>query len=163
MWRGATATCRCVAINFEDSICRGSGSDVTLARILGIDHVQLAIPAGGEARARAFYVDLLGLREVPKPPALAARGGCWFAGDDVAIHLGVEEPFRAATKAHVALVVEDLDGVRERLTGAGVETASDDAGIDVCRFYAFDPFGNRLELIDADDRGFSARTVGASG
>ena len=135
---------------------------MTSDSILGIDHVQLAMPAGGEAPARVFYADILGLREVPKPPALAARGGCWFAGDDVAIHLGVDDAFRAATKAHVALVVADLDGLRERLTAAGVETADDEAGIDVRRFYAFDPFGNRLELIDARDGGFSTRTVDAS-
>jgi catechol 2,3-dioxygenase-like lactoylglutathione lyase family enzyme len=125
--------------------------------ITGTDHVQLAIPDGGEDEARAFYGGLLGLTEVPKPGALAARGGCWCAGPGVAIHLGVERPFVPARKAHVALLVDDLPGLRGALAAAGVETKVDDADVGVRRFHAFDPFGNRLEFVDARDEGFTTR------
>jgi catechol 2,3-dioxygenase-like lactoylglutathione lyase family enzyme len=128
-----------------------------VARLTGIDHVQLAIPAGGEADARAFYGGLLGLAEVPKPAALTGRGGCWFAAPGVAIHLGVEEPFAPARKAHVALLVEDLGALRATLEGASVEIRDDPADIGVRRFHAFDPFGNRLELVDVLDGGFTTR------
>lgn len=127
--------------------------------IVGLDHVQIAIPVGGEDDARRFYGGLLGLTEIPKPAALGDRGGCWFAGDRVAIHLGAETDFRPARKAHVALLVEDVDGLRSALDAAGVPTRDDDASIGVRRFYADDPFGNRLELIDSRDGGFSARAV----
>ena len=131
--------------------------------IVGIDHVQLTMPAGGEDAARAFYGGLLGLTEVPKPDPLAGRGGCWFIGSDAAggtsfsLHLGAEVDFRPARKAHVALLIEDLDGLRATLDAAGAKTVDDDAPIGVRRFYAFDPFGNRLELVDARDAGFSDR------
>jgi catechol 2,3-dioxygenase-like lactoylglutathione lyase family enzyme len=132
--------------------------------VLGLDHVLLAIPVDGENAARAFYGGLLGLREVPKPPPLDSHGGCWFTsggaaagGTRVDIHLGVEDPFTPARKAHVALLVDDLGSLRASLTAAGVETKDDDAPIAVRRFYAFDPFGNRLELVDARDAGFSTR------
>ncbi len=128
-------------------------------RVVGIDHVLLSIPPGGEPAARAFYGDVLGLREVPKPPPLDTHGGCWFSGAGVDLHLGVEEPFRPARKAHVALLVPDLDGLRAALRSAGSETRDDDADIGVRRFYASDPFGNRLELIDARDAGFSRRRL----
>jgi catechol 2,3-dioxygenase-like lactoylglutathione lyase family enzyme len=127
-------------------------------RLAGIDHVQLAIPEGGEDAARAFYGALLGLPEVPKPPALAARGGCWFAAPGVAIHLGVETPFTPARKAHVALLVDDLDGLRNRLATVGASITDDPADIGVRRFHAVDPFGNRLEFVDARDGGFTTRT-----
>src|SRR5262245_17573181 len=126
-------------------------------RVTGIDHVLLSIPRDGETAARAFYGGLLGLREVPKPPPLDTHGGCWFTGPGVDLHLGVEEPFRPARKAHVALLVGDLGELRAALTTAGVETKDDEAPIGVRRFYAFDPFGNRLELVDARDAGFSTR------
>jgi catechol 2,3-dioxygenase-like lactoylglutathione lyase family enzyme len=129
----------------------------TQARLTGIDHVQLAIPAGAEDRARAFYGGLLGLTEVPKPAALAARGGCWFTGDGVAIHLGVEEPFVPARKAHVALLVDDLPGLRAAFEAAGVELETGGPDVAVRRFHAFDPFGNRLEFVDARDGGFTTR------
>ena len=130
------------------------------ARVVGIDHVLLSMPRGGEDAAREFYGTVLGLREVPKPAALAAHGGCWFVSDAnpaTSIHLGVEEPFVPARKAHVALVVPDLDELRDALVGAGADTRDDDADIGVRRFYAFDPFGNRLELVDSGDAGFSVR------
>lgn len=136
--------------------------------IVGVDHVQLTMPPGGEAAARGFYGGLLGLREVPKPGPLAGRGGCWFvgaAGDGSAgerpsfsLHLGAEAEFRPARKAHVALLVENLDGLRATLDAAAVTTIDDDAPIGVRRFYAFDPFGNRLEIVDRRDAGFSERT-----
>jgi catechol 2,3-dioxygenase-like lactoylglutathione lyase family enzyme len=114
---------------------------------LGLDHVQVAIPAGGEAIARAFYGDLLGLAELEKPAALAARGGCWFSLGDRQLHLGIDPDFRPATKAHVAMVSETLTGLRTRLEDAGV-TTRDDAPIEGrARFLADDPFGNRLEFL----------------
>ena len=127
--------------------------------IVALDHVLLSMPPGGEDAARAFYGGLLGLREVPKPAPLAGHGGCWFVGPanpSMSVHLGVEDPFVPARKAHVALLVDDLDGLRATLLDAEIEIR-DDTEIGVRRFYAFDPFGNRLELIDARDGGFSAR------
>lgn len=138
-----------------DSRILGPAADPS--RLASIDHVQLGMPAGGEDAARAFYVGVLGLREIPKPPQLAGRGGAWFAGRSVAVHLGVESDFRAASKAHPAFVVDDLVAIREHLVGAGIEVLEDDSGVPVARCYVRDPFGNRLELIDAVDAGFSAR------
>jgi len=115
--------------------------------ILAIEHVQLAMPAGGEEAARAFYRDLLGVAETPKPPHLAVRGGCWFEDGAVKIHLGVEAEFRPARKAHPALVVDDVLALAERLKGAGVRVV-DDEPLEGCdRIYADDPFGNRIELM----------------
>jgi catechol 2,3-dioxygenase-like lactoylglutathione lyase family enzyme len=131
---------------------------VAAARVTGIDHVLLSMPSGGEERARDFYGTLLGLREVPKPPPLDTHGGCWFVSDanpSMAVHLGSEDPFFPARKAHVALLVDDLGGLRTAMHSTGVETRDDEARIGVRRFYAFDPFGNRLELIDARDAGFT--------
>lgn len=128
--------------------------------VTGIDHVLLSMPRGGEPSARAFYGEVLGLREVPKPPPLDTHGGCWFVSPEnpaLSIHLGVEEAFVPARKAHVALLADDLPALRERLAAAGAEVRDDDADVGVRRFYAFDPFGNRLELIDARDAAFSAR------
>jgi catechol 2,3-dioxygenase-like lactoylglutathione lyase family enzyme len=117
--------------------------------IVGIDHVQVAIPVGSEARARAFYVDLLGLREIPKPEPLAARGGLWLVCGDRQLHLGVEGDFRAAKKAHPALVVEGIAELIERLTSSGVEVKPDDAIDGRRRAFVEDPFGNRIELVEA--------------
>jgi catechol 2,3-dioxygenase-like lactoylglutathione lyase family enzyme len=125
--------------------------------LVGIDHVQLSMPAGGEDVARAFYGTLLGLDEVPKPPALAGRGGVWFADGPVAVHLGVEHDFRPAAKAHPAFVVDDLARLRERLAAASVVVTADDSGLRIDRCYVTDPFGNRIELVDARDAGFSRR------
>lgn len=129
------------------------------ATIVAIDHVQLAMPAAGEDAARRFYGDVLGLREVPKPSALAARGGCWFAGADdrVHVHLGVEADFRPATKAHVAFMVRDLDDARRRLADGGTEVTDDASLPGVRRCYTADPFGNRIELVAAADGGFTTR------
>ena len=115
-------------------------------RVTGIDHVQVVAPPGCEGAARAFYGELLGLEEVPKPPALAARGGCWFRVGSSELHVGVEEPFVAARKAHPGLVVDDLDALRERLESEGIRARPDDALPGVRRFHVDDPFGNRLEF-----------------
>jgi catechol 2,3-dioxygenase-like lactoylglutathione lyase family enzyme len=112
-----------------------------------IDHVQLAMPAGEEERARAFYRDLLGMAELPKPRELAKRGGCWFASGEVQIHLGVEKDFRPAKKAHPALRCRDYDALTARLREAGIETIDDGNNPGVARCYIHDPFGNRIELI----------------
>lgn len=125
--------------------------------IVGFDHVQLAMPPGGEAAARRFYAGLLGLPERPKPAALAARGGAWFANDAVALHLGVEADFRPARKAHPALLVRDLDALVDRLRRAGVAVIPDDALPSVRRAYVSDPFGNRLELIELEAPGAGAQ------
>lgn len=119
--------------------------------ILGLDHVQLAMPAGGENKARQFYGALLGLPEKSKPPHLAARGGCWFESDRVRIHLGVEKDFKAARKAHPALIVTDQQSLRKRLTEAGFEVYDDEPLDGFERFYASDPFGNRLEFMEPND------------
>ena len=112
-----------------------------------IDHVQLAMPAGAEETARRFYRDVLGMREVEKPAVLARRGGCWFASGAVQVHLGVEEDFRAARKAHPALRCGDYEGMVARLRAAGVEVREDDNVPGVRRCHVSDPFGNRIELI----------------
>jgi catechol 2,3-dioxygenase-like lactoylglutathione lyase family enzyme len=114
-----------------------------------LHHVQLAMPAGGEGQARAFYGGVLGLAEIPKPEPLAGRGGCWFRSEDgVELHLGVEREFRPARKAHPALLVEGLDALEELLLEAGLEAARDTELEGHRRFYTLDPFGNRLELIE---------------
>ena len=138
-----------------DSRILGPAADPSL--LASIDHVQLGMPPGDEDTARAFYGTILGLREVPKPVFMAGRGGAWFVGRSVAVHLGVEPEFRAAPKAHPAFVVDDLTAVRGALTVAGIAIVEDDAGLPVARCYMRDPFGNRIELVDAADAGFSAR------
>jgi catechol 2,3-dioxygenase-like lactoylglutathione lyase family enzyme len=115
--------------------------------ILAIEHVQLAMPPGEEEKARGFYRDLLGVAETPKPPHLAARGGCWFEDGAVKIHLGVEADFRPARKAHPALVVDDVRALAERLKGAGVRVIEDEPLEGWIRVYVDDPFGNRIELM----------------
>jgi len=118
-----------------------------------IDHVQMAMPAGGEGQARAFYADLFGMTEVAKPAELAKRGGCWFTCAPVQIHLGVEDDFRPAKKAHPALRCFDYAGLIARIRAAGVEVWEDDGMPAVRRCHVFDPFGNRIELIcESSDR-----------
>ena len=122
--------------------------------IIGLDHVQLAIPPGKEDQARHFYRGLLGLAEVAKPAALVPRGGCWFEGPDTFLHLGVQDDFLPARKAHPAFLVADLERLREILATAGVPIKPDSTLPGVQRLYAADPFGNRLEFIQDGD-GFS--------
>jgi diguanylate cyclase (GGDEF)-like protein/PAS domain S-box-containing protein len=143
-------------------------------QLLGFDHVQLAMPAGEEPvrAAEQFYGEVLQLRRVAKPQKAvypvenlpvagpqplepgtpAGEEGCWFQGPCVSVHLGVEEPFRPARKAHPALLVDDLDAVAERITEAGGETRWNDQIPDVRRFHTDDPFGNRIELVEVRDR-----------
>ena len=123
--------------------------------LVGVDHVHLTMPTGGEAAARRFYGGVLGLREVSRPPELSDRGGCWFMGSGVAIHLGVDQRFVAAKKAHPGLVVADLGGTRLALEAAGVPVHEDESTLPVRRCYTADPFGNRIELIDVRDAGFT--------
>jgi catechol 2,3-dioxygenase-like lactoylglutathione lyase family enzyme len=113
-----------------------------------LHHVQLAMPAGGEARAREFYQGLLGLPEVPKPGESARRGGCWFERGSVRVHLGVEGEFRPARKAHPAFVVRDLPGLASRLMAAGYPCRSDQEFSGYERVFVSDPFGNRVELLE---------------
>jgi catechol 2,3-dioxygenase-like lactoylglutathione lyase family enzyme len=114
--------------------------------VIGFDHVQLSAPRGREADARAFYGELLGMEELPKPAAIRGRGGVWFRAGGQELHIGVEDPFRPAGKAHPGLVVDDLDTIRARLRNAGYHPEDNDAIAGVRRLFVHDPFGNRLEL-----------------
>ena len=105
------------------------------------------MPAGGEDAARGFYTGLLGLPERAKPPRLVARGGCWFEAPGVKVHLGVDADFRAARKAHPALLVDDLAALLTTLAAAGVDVVSDEPADGRARCYVSDPFGNRIELM----------------
>ena len=116
--------------------------------IKSLDHVQLAMPPEREAEARAFYDGLLGIPEVPKPDNLVRRGGCWFERGTLKVHLGVEQDFRPARKAHPAFIVDDLAGLAERLTTAGHVTRFDEPLEGYTRLYVDDPFGNRIELME---------------
>ena len=114
--------------------------------ITDLHHVQLAIPVGGENAARAFYVDVLGLTEMDKPAALAGRGGLWLRGGDLHLHLGVEDQFAPARKAHPALVVDDLAAAHAALPAPTAISALPGSQ----RFYVADPFGNRIEILQLD-------------
>ena len=116
----------------------------------GIDHVQVAIPPGGEPVARRFYVDVLGLAEVAKPPALAVRGGAWFEAGETRIHVGVEAEFRPAKKAHPALLIEQLV---EFIRSSGLDARWSEEIPGTVRCHIDDPFGNRIELIDCSTNG----------
>lgn len=116
--------------------------------IIGLDHVQIAMPRGAEALARQFYGDLLGLTEIAKPENLARRGGVWFALGDRQLHLGGEEPFQPARKAHPAFRVAGLESLRDRLLAAGHTPVEDEPLPGYRRFYLADPFGNRLEFLE---------------
>ncbi|MDF3289693.1 VOC family protein [Streptomyces silvisoli] len=117
--------------------------------LTALDHVQLAAPPASEEILRAFYVGALGMVEIPKPPVLAARGGCWFASDDrgVQLHLGIEDPFRPALKAHPGLRVTDIESLAERLAAHNAPVVWDDNLPGHRRFYSTDPVGNRLEFL----------------
>jgi catechol 2,3-dioxygenase-like lactoylglutathione lyase family enzyme len=119
--------------------------------IVRLDHVQLAMPKGGEERARGFYAGLLRIPEVQKPATLAGRGGAWFESGELKVHLGVDPEFRAARKAHPAFLVRELPELVARLRAAGVEVVEDDATTPGARVYVADPFGNRLELVADED------------
>jgi catechol 2,3-dioxygenase-like lactoylglutathione lyase family enzyme len=118
--------------------------------IVSVHHIQLCAPPDCENAARAFYGELLGLREIEKPPELQKRGGVWFElGDGRQIHIGIEKNFVAARRAHPAFVVAGLDMLREKIERAGYATTADDFFIGYNRFYANDPFGNRIEFLEA--------------
>ncbi len=116
-------------------------------RIVRLDHVQLAMPAGRESEAVAFYEGVLGIAQVPKPDHLAARGGCWFEDGDLKVHLGVEADFRPATKAHPAFIVDDVRAMAAAVVAAGFAVKDDEPLDGFDRVYVSDPFGNRLELM----------------
>lgn len=124
--------------------------------ITRLDHIQLAIPPGGEAKARAFWRDGLGLPEETKPEPLASRGGCWFRTGDIIVHCGVKNDFVPQGKDHPVYCVRDLDELARRLTAAGYPIIPDTALPNRRRFYTADPFGNRIEFI-ADEDGFGQK------
>jgi catechol 2,3-dioxygenase-like lactoylglutathione lyase family enzyme len=138
-------------VNRETPPAGSSGSHtpdgVTYQRL---HHVQVAIRPGGEDECRRFWGGILGLTEVPKPASLAVRGGCWFRGDGLEVHLGVEADFVAARKAHPAIEVRGLDVLAERFATGGVEVRWDGEFPGYRRFYADDPFGNRLEFLEPE-------------
>jgi len=124
-----------------------------MVQVLGLDHVQVAMPRGEEDRARSFYGDLLGLREIPKPAAMAGRGGLWFECGQLQLHLGVEEPFSPARKAHPAFRIHGYEKLLARLAAAGHIAVPDTSLAEVERAHVSDPFGNRVELINGKSAG----------
>lgn len=119
-----------------------------MTRLKHIDHVQLAMPEGGEDQAREFYGIALGLTEVPKPSALKKNGGAWFESGSVKVHVGVDRDFHPARKAHPAFVVDDLVTLRQRLHDLGHTTVDAEPLDGVTRCHVFDPFGNRIGLME---------------
>jgi len=116
--------------------------------ILNLNHVQIAIPAGGESRARDFYSGILGFTEIEKPPQMAERKSIWFVAGAVNLHLGIEPDFTPAKRAHPAFVVAELDEILAACDRAGIITKPDTSFNNFRRFHIFDPFGNRLELME---------------
>jgi catechol 2,3-dioxygenase-like lactoylglutathione lyase family enzyme len=117
-------------------------------KILSIDHIQIAMPAGEEDKARGFYINILGFNEIPKPAELAKRGGAWFQSEGAQLHLGVEHEFHPARKAHPAFIVDELDALITKAGNAGYETDATQPPLDgFKRAHVFDPFGNRIELM----------------
>lgn len=116
--------------------------------MFALHHVQLAMPPGAEDQARAFFGQTLGMDEVPKPPTLAARGGVWFRRGALELHLGVEDPFSPARKAHPGILTDDLDGLASTLEADGHRVSRDENFPGFRRFYVSDCFGNRLEFLE---------------
>ncbi|WP_338672305.1 VOC family protein [Streptomyces sp. SCSIO 30461] len=116
--------------------------------LTAVDHVQLAAPTGSEEELRAYYADVLGMTEIPKPPVLAARGGCWFQAGGVVLHLGIEQDFHPARKAHPGLRVTGIEAYADRLASRGAEVVWDENLPGHRRFYSEDPVGNRLEFLE---------------
>lgn len=114
--------------------------------VVGLEHIQLAIPEGGEEKARKFFSDLLGMKEVPKPSNLSPSG-CWFKSGSLNLHVGVDPNFRPASKAHPALLVDDLEYIERQLVAAGYPIATDQPVAGYLRFFTYDPFGNRIEMM----------------
>jgi catechol 2,3-dioxygenase-like lactoylglutathione lyase family enzyme len=121
-----------------------------MSHVSGFDHVQIAIPRGGEDRGRDFYTGILGLQEIPKPNA-DTRGGVWFRCGALELHLGVEEPFAPARKAHPALRIRGYAELLAKLAAAGHRAVPDSTLAGVIRAFVADPFGNRVELIDGEN------------
>ncbi len=121
-----------------------------------LDHIQLAMPKGGEKKARAFFSDPLGMKEEEKPYPLSERGVCWFRKGRVILHLGVEDGFIPQKKAHPAFAVPDLNALEQKLKASGGDVLWDDALPTRRRFHSSDPFGNRIEFIREGD-GFSEK------
>ena len=120
-------------------------------KVLAIDHINLAIPSGEEEKGRVFYTNLLGFTEMPKPHQLAKRGGAWFKSGVVQLHLGSDDDFHPAHKAHPAFIVDNLDAMLEKIQLAGYETDSSQPPLDgYKRAHIFDPFGNRIELMEKE-------------
>ena len=115
--------------------------------VIALDHIQIAMPKGREQEAREFYQDILGISEVPKPVALSGRGGAWFENGAIKIHLGIEDEFRPAMKAHPAFLVSDLNQLSALLIKKGYSVTEDQSLPEVNRAFTQDPFGNRVELI----------------
>ncbi|MET7732832.1 VOC family protein [Streptomyces sp. NPDC005402] len=115
--------------------------------LAAVDHVQLAAPPGSEDLLRSYYVDVLGMTEIPKPLVLAARGGCWFRAGAVELHLGIEAGFRPSQKAHPGLRVTDISAYADRLAALGATVLWDEGLPGRRRFYSYDPVGNRLEFL----------------
>ena len=137
-------TCTCNAGESDGLLAMTS----TTMKILSIDHIQLAMPFGEENKARAFYLNVLGFTEIPKPAELAKRGGTWFQSEGARLHLGVEQDFRPARKAHPAFIVDELDVLITKAQSAGYETDSSQPPLDgYKRAHIFDPFGNRIEFM----------------
>lgn len=118
---------------------------------LEIDHIQLAAPKGCEEDARTFYGKILGLTEIPKPENLAKRGGCWFQFGKQEIHIGVQEDFIPAKKAHPGLIVKNLNELRAHLITFGIEIKSEPPIAGRERFFVADPFGNRIEFLEFNE------------
>lgn len=116
--------------------------------ITALDHVQLAAPPGSEGRLRAYYAGILGMTETEKPPVLAARGGCWFRSGPVQLHIGIEDPFVPARKAHPALRIQGIHDYAERIAALGAPVTWDDTLPGHDRFYSHDPVGNRIEFLE---------------
>jgi len=114
-----------------------------------IDHVQLAMPVGAEDRAREFYHGVLGIPEVPKPVHMALRGGCWFECGELKVHLGADPDFRAARKAHPAFLVGSLQSLADKLRALGYTVRTDKPIAGRARIHVDDPFGNRIEFVQA--------------
>lgn len=113
-----------------------------------IDHVQLAAPKESEELAREFYSGILGFKEIEKPETLRKRGGAWFAMDGIQLHIGTEEPFVPAKKAHPAFEVENLEALKQYLSDCEVDYIVDENLPGANRIYIHDPFGNRIELLE---------------
>jgi catechol 2,3-dioxygenase-like lactoylglutathione lyase family enzyme len=118
--------------------------------ITGLHHLLLTMPRGEEDKARRFFGDVLGMTELEKPPVLAARGGAWFRAGGLDLHLGVEDDFRPARKGHPGILVEDIDAVAARVATTGQDATWDTDFPGFRRFYAHDPFGNRLEFLQPE-------------